>query len=410
LLRAPYDPFTGIAIPNKFNGRLIFISDYRSEKFPKDLTLEYVDNVIASTTLRLKEEFPNKEVILVSKDRNLRLKARILGLKVENYKYDKISEENLTGIYDPLRTIEADDIEVNTMFSYNNRGKWEIPYTKHFNLRYNEGCIINDLNKNFIGLGIRKDDVIKFIDYKTVKVLGMSPKVLDDKHFIRNDEQAISMMQSMDDKIKIQVIVGKAGTGKTHIAMAAALDQVFNQERYKTIKLVKPLISKSRLGEDIGFLPGSVKRKLLPKMRPFVEKIKNFNKDQIIDFSLDRLMEEGIVELINIADIRGSDLVDSIVIFDEAQNASPFQLRTLGTRLGENSKLIVLGDPTQIDNIYLDRYSNALVHLYRQAKSAPENYIASVSLVQMVRSYASQWFEEHIDALAGKNTNAKTSK
>ena len=152
------------------------------------------------------------------------------------------------------------------------------------------------------------------------------------------------------------------------------------------------------MGEDIGFLPGSVRRKLIPKMRPFIEKLRQFSEKENIlsDDGYNRLLDTGVIEFVNLADVRGADLANSIVIFDEAQNANPFQMRTLGTRLGEDTKLIVLGDPTQIDSIYLDKYSNALINLYLNSVKHPTNFLAQICLVQMVRSHTSQWFEKVI--------------
>ena len=242
----PYDREKGISIPNKQEGILFFISDHLSKNFPSTLKLDYVDNSIAAITMFLKEKYPNKKTILVTKDRNLALKGKVLGLDVENYEYDKLTEENLTGIYDPLKTIQLDDKTINEIFSFGNRDHWEMPYNRKMSLKYNEGCVVHDESDNFVGLGIRNEEKMKILDYRQLKVLGMGPKVLNEAMFSRNDEQAICIQQAMDPEIKVQVIVGKAGTGKTHIAMAAALDQVFNQQRYKSIKLVKPVITKSR--------------------------------------------------------------------------------------------------------------------------------------------------------------------
>jgi len=134
-------------------------------------------------------------------------------------------------------------------------------------------------------------------------------------------------------------------------------------------------------------------------MRPFIEKLRHFTNDDAPEpeAGYHKLLESGVIELVNLADVRGADLSGSMVIFDEAQNANPFQMRTLGTRLGEDTKLIVLGDPTQIDNIYLDKYSNALINLYLNSIHHPEPFIARVYLHQMVRSHTSKWFEERIE-------------
>ena len=136
-------------------------------------------------------------------------------------------------------------------------------------------------------------------------------------------------------------------------------------------------------------------------MRPFIEKLRQFSDEETTthgDAGYQKLLDSGIIELINLADVRGADLSDAILIFDEAQNANPFQMRTLGTRLGENTKLIVLGDPTQIDSIYLDKYSNALINLYLNSTKNPAPFLAQVCLIQMVRSHTSRWFEEVIQS------------
>jgi len=129
-------------------------------------------------------------------------------------------------------------------------------------------------------------------------------------------------------------------------------------------------------------------------MRPFIDKLKQFTNTSDTEEGWRKLLDSGIIEMMNLADVRGADLANSFVIFDEAQNANPFQMRTLGTRLGEDTKMIVLGDPTQIDSIYLDKYSNALINLYESSLKKPTDFIAHICLVQMVRSHTSKWFEE----------------
>jgi len=131
-------------------------------------------------------------------------------------------------------------------------------------------------------------------------------------------------------------------------------------------------------------------------MRPFVDKLRLFSSDADSDTGYSKLLDSGVIEILNLADIRGADLSNAFVIFDEAQNANPFQMRTLGTRLGEDAKLIVLGDPTQIDSVYLDKYSNALINLYENARKNPAPFMAQICLVQMVRSHVSKWFETTI--------------
>jgi len=386
----------GILIPNGKNGLLFFCKGHISDKFPPELSMSYKDNAILAQVMGLQEAYPHRRFIVVSKDRNMRIKSGALYIENQDYLHDKISEEYLASFFQPLKEITLEEEEINQLFVSKNSVNWDIPYRKKWKLGENEGVVLLDSGGQFFGLGIRKSDRLKYFDYYATKILDMPPKVLDETQYKFNFEQAVCMQQAMDDDIKIQIIIGKAGTGKTHIAMAAALEKVFKERKYDSIKLIKPLITKSRLGEDIGFLPGSLKRKLIPKMRPFVDKLRQFTTGLDSEEGYKKLMDSGVIELLNLADIRGTDMANSFVIFDEAQNANPFQMRTLGTRLGEDSKLIVLGDPTQIDSIYLDKYSNALINLYENAMQNPTPFTAQICLVQMVRSHTSEWFENTI--------------
>jgi len=398
LLQRRESPYHPIQIPNGKNGIMFFSNGYMSKNFPEELSVSYKDNAILAHVMGLKEAFSKREFVLVSKDRNLRIKSGALTIPHADYLHDKISEEYLASFFLPVKELLLEEDEINQLFASKTGSNWVIPYRKKWRLLENEGVALLDPGKQFFGMAIRKGERLKYFDYHATKVLDMTPKVLDTANFNYNFEQAVCMQQALDDDIKIQIIIGKAGTGKTHIAMAAALEKVFKDRRYDAIKLIKPIITKSRLGEDIGFLPGSVKRKLIPKMRPFTDKLRQFTSDKESEESYNKLLDSGVIEILNLADIRGTDLANSFVIFDEAQNANPFQMRTLGTRLGEDSKLIVLGDPTQIDSIYLDKYSNALINLYENALKNPKPFIAQICLVQMVRSYTSQWFETAIQA------------
>ncbi len=392
--RRPEDKID-IPIPNGKKGFILLIHGYVSNNFPKELSLTYKDNIILSQIVGLKEAFPHREFIFVTKDRNLRIKSIALEINSEDYQHDKISDEYLASFFQPLTEIQLDEEEIKSIFASQKSENWDGPYKKKWHLRENEGVALFDPNNHFFGMGIRKSNRLKYFDYHSTKILSYSSKVIDPQYEY-NFEQAVCMQQAMDDDIKVQIIIGRAGTGKTHIAMGAALEKVFKERKYDSIKLIKPIITKSRLGEDVGFLPGSMKRKLLPKMRPFIDKLRLFTKEGEEENSYKKLLDSGIIEIMNLADVRGTDLSNAFVIFDEAQNANPFQMRTLGTRLGENTKLIVLGDPTQIDSIYLDKYSNGLINLYETSLKKSSDFIAQICLVQMVRSYTSKWFEESL--------------
>lgn len=404
LIKSSYNN-EGVLIPNGKNGILFFISGVHSPNFPIELSRQYVDNVFLSQVMALQEKYPHVKFTIVTKDRNFRIKAIALGLEAEDYRHDKITEENLVDIFNPLKTIELTPDEINDLFTPTEEGFYWIPYSRKFGMKYNEGAIVKDTNGKEFGIVIRKEDILRYYKYEKIKVLDIQPKVLEIGKFHRNYEQAVTIAQGLDDSITVNVIVGRAGTGKTYLAMAMALEKVFKENKYHSIKMIKPVVSKSRLGEEIGFLPGSLKKKLSPHMRPFLEKLRLFLDEDALedDRGINRLMDQGIIEMLNLADVRGTDLSNSIILFDEAQNANPFQMRTVGTRISENSKLIVLGDPSQIDNIYLDKYSNALVNLYVNAQRHQAPFISTVCLNQMVRSKTSQWFEENIYAPQERN-------
>lgn len=380
-------------VPNGKDGLLAFISGNISPSFPRELALNYKDNAMIAQMMGLSGQFPHMRFIMVTKDRNLRIKCRALGLEAQDYRHDKISEEYLSSFFKPVKHITLDEEDINAIFKGKHNTNWSFKYRRRWQLSENEGVALFDPAGQLFGMGLRKNDKIRYFDYFSTRVMDTSPKVLDRESYTYNFEQAVCMAQAMDDDIRIQIIIGRAGTGKTHIAMAAALEKVFQERKYDSIKLIKPIVTKSRLGEDIGFLPGSVRRKLIPRMRPFIEKLRQFTNEIDSEESYKKLLDSGVIELINLADVRGADLANSFVIFDEAQNANPFQMRTLGTRLGENTKLIVLGDPTQIDSIYLDKYSNGLINLYENSIQNPAPFIGRICLVQMVRSHTSKWFE-----------------
>ncbi len=392
----PYQADRGIRIRNGYDGLLFFLAEYAEGSFPRDLDLSYYDNYLLASLIHLKQQV-GRPVTLVTKDRNLGSSATFSGCR------PRITSTTMS----PRRASPASAIPCAPWCSRRPRstrcspprsrtsGSWP---TSTGSAALQRGRDPAGQAGNYLGLGYRSGDTLLFTQYDRVRVLGVGPKVLDRKNYSHNFEQAVCMTQAMNDEVQIQVVVGKAGTGKTHIAMAAALELVFLRKKYESIKLIKPIITKSRLGEDIGFLPGTVKRKLLPRMRPFVEKLQKLVGENGLEKEpgYQKLLDDGVIEMMNLADVRGADLSGSVVLFDEAQNANPFQMRTLGTRLGEDSKLIVMGDPTQIDNVYLDKYSNALVNVYQQARRFPEPFIATISLMQMVRSHTSRWFEEKI--------------
>ncbi|MCK5075075.1 MAG: PhoH family protein, partial [Calditrichia bacterium] len=291
----------GIQIPNGKNGLLFFIAGLESSNFPKELSRDYVDNLFISQVMALHEKYPEVKIQIVTKDRNFRIKSVALGIDAEDYMHDKVSEKNLTDIFNPLGEIVLEENEVNDIFSPKEEGFYWIPYKRIYNLRYNQSAILTDSNGKDFGIGVRKNDMLKYFRYESIKVLDFGPKVLEDNKYNKNYDQASAIVQGLDDDVNIQVLIGRAGTGKTYLAMAIALEKVFKENKYHSIKMIKPVVSKSRLGEEVGFLPGSLKKKLVPHMRPFMEKLKMFISEDYLakENGINKLMDEGVIEMMN---------------------------------------------------------------------------------------------------------------
>ena len=198
---------TSIPIPNGKDGLLSFLTGYVSRSFPEELDLKYKDNLMLAQVLGLKETFPNRDFVFVTKDRNLRIKCRALGIQTEDYKHDKISEEYLASFFQPTKEVTLSAEEINEIFTAKEATKWNLAYRKKWRLRENEGIVLNDPSGEFFGLGIRKSETLQYIDYHAIKVLGTPPKVLDDTNYSYNFEQAICMHQALDDDIKVQIII-----------------------------------------------------------------------------------------------------------------------------------------------------------------------------------------------------------
>lgn len=178
----------GINIPNGKNGTLYFVSGSLSEHFPSELSLDYKDNALIAQVIGLQERFPNRKFIVVSKDRNLRIKCRALGIHTEDYLHDKISEEYLSSFFQPLKQIQLDEDEIKKVFTSKTETEWSINYRKKWQLNENEGVVLLDPTGELFGMGIRKSDRLYYFDYFSTKVLDTYPKVLNEELFKHNFE------------------------------------------------------------------------------------------------------------------------------------------------------------------------------------------------------------------------------
>ena len=321
------------------------------EVFGSDKT----DHRILNAALGLQEENPDKKVVLVSKDICLRLKAKALNLHAEDYETGKI--KNLDELYTGISDVDKVTEKLVTLFN------------KQENLPAENLHIKSYTNNHFYILKSKKNDVSGFYNAQTKQL----EKVTEQPVFNvapKNIEQAFAIHALLHPDIKLVTIQGNAGTGKTLLALASALEQ---RKYYRQIFVTRPIVPLSN--KDIGFLPGDIKSKIDPYMAPIWDNLK-FIKDQFAD---DEKMQAKIDELVNndkisiapLAFIRGRTLAKIFFIVDEAQNLTPHEVKTIISRAGENSKFVFTGDIYQIDTPYLDAESNGLSYLIDKAKGHP---------------------------------------
>jgi len=302
-----------------------------------------VDNRILALAAGVQKAQPKNPAILVSKDINLRIKADALGLQAEDYETDRVFITDLyTGMMD--WTVGSDK-----MASFRTEGKLKIPAEKRF--FPSEYCtLIDETNPKRTAL-TKVDAAAEFL----VPILDCREGVWGIKP--RNREQHFALDALLDDRIKLVTLMGKAGTGKTLIAMAAGLKRVVNDREFRRLVVARPTIS---MGKELGFLPGSLDEKLAPWMQPIhdaLEMLSDLNMGHDHRRSTD-LMRSGSIVVEALSYIRGRSIANQFMIVDEAQNLTPLEAKTIVTRVGSGTKIVFTGDPYQIDNPYVDSASN----------------------------------------------------
>jgi len=314
-----------------------------------------VDHRILNAALGLQEEYPEKKVVLVSKDICLRLKAKALNLNAEDYETGKI--KNLDDLYTGETILTKIGEKVINQLD------------KEGTLTGDDLDVLPNKNNHFYSLYSKKASATAFYNNQT----GILEKVLDQPVFNiypRNQEQAFAMHALMHPDIKLVTIQGNAGTGKTLLALACGLEQ---RKYYRQIYVTRPIVPLSN--KDIGFLPGDIKSKIDPYMAPIWDNLKfikdQFSEDEKMQLKIDELVTNEKITIAPLAFIRGRTLTKIFFIVDEAQNLTPHEVKTIISRAGENSKFIFTGDIYQIDTPYLDAESNGLSYLIDKAKGHP---------------------------------------
>lgn len=313
------------------------------------------DHRILNAALSLQEQYPAKKIILVSKDICLRLKAKALNLFSEDYETGKV--KNVEDLYTGKTIIEK----------VPNKLLDELIKKKVLPISALGIKIIQD--NNFYILNGKNKTVGAYYDYKRSEFRFIPNQAVYNIE-PRNQEQAFAIHALLNPAIKLVTIQGNAGTGKTLLALASALEQ---RKNYRQIFVTRPIVPLSN--KDIGFLPGDIKSKIDPYMAPIWDNLK-FIKDQLGDdekgqAKLDELVATEKISIAPLAYIRGRTLTKIFFIVDEAQNLTPHEIKTIISRAGEETKIVFTGDIYQIDTPYLDAESNGLSYLIDKAKNHP---------------------------------------
>ncbi|MDX1628243.1 MAG: PhoH family protein [Fulvivirga sp.] len=312
------------------------------------------DHRILNAALQLKQEMKGRKVILVTKDINLRLKAKSLGLPAEDYNTGKV--KNVNTLYTGKTTYDkASPDKINELYEKGSCSPKEV-LNKKAPVK-NSYYILKSGKKSILSYYNPLTDKIEHVEKKPV--YGIKP---------RNAEQTFAIHAILNPEVKLVTMQGVAGTGKTLIALAAALEQKRN---FKQIYLARPIVPLSN--KDIGYLPGDIKSKLNPYMEPLWDNLKfiqNQYHETDKEYSkLTEMVNQEKLVITPLAYIRGRSLSNICFIVDEAQNLTPHEVKTIITRAGENTKIIFTGDIYQIDTPYLDSQSNGLSYLIDRVKN-----------------------------------------
>jgi PhoH-like ATPase len=345
---------TGVKLENGGSLRVEIYEEKVMKRLPPELREDRGDNRILAVAVDIKEKDSQTPIIFVTKDTNLRIKADAIGLVAEDYESDKVDIEEL---YKGYVEIEAD---ADVIDRFHGQGSIELAGS----FRPNQFVTLRDgANSSHTAIG-RYDAVQK----RMLPVKKIAKEGVWSIH-PRNREQAFTLDLLLDDNIKLVTLVGKAGTGKTLLAIAAGLNKTAEDNIFNRLLVSRPVFP---MGRDLGFLPGDIEEKLTPWMQPIFDNIElllsGHEMEKRRTKGYKELMAMGIMEIEPLTYIRGRSIPNQYMIVDEAQNLTPHEIKTIVTRAGEGTKIVLTGDPYQIDNPYVDASSNGLTYVVEKFK------------------------------------------
>jgi PhoH-like ATPase len=359
----------GVPLPNGGTLRIIFGDPGKAASARLAAAGGSVDSRILGHALAVQDREKSRPTILVTKDINLRLKADVFGLAAEDYETDQVNLKDLyTGNFDLL-------LPTSRLTEFKLQGELPLP-TGGPRRHANQFCTL-------IEEGATKRSMLARVDATATKLVplhdvqnvwGIRPK---------NREQHFALDALLDDGIKLVTLMGKAGTGKTLLALAAGLKKTVTDREFRRLIVARPTIA---MGKELGFLPGSLEEKLSPWMQPIhdaLEMLGDLNMGRDHGRTSD-LLRGGTIVVEALSYIRGRSIAHQYMIVDEAQNLTPLEAKTILTRVGFGTKIILTGDPYQIDNPYVDSASNGFNYVVSRMRG--QGLAAHIELARGERS------------------------
>jgi len=356
----------GVALENS-KSYVFVISDFHFSGLPPEMNLGIPDHRILATAFTLMRENPKAKVELITKDINLRIKADVFGIDANDYDPENTHLEDM---YKGIKEIDLDPGQIDGF--YKDRGL-ELDEHKFFANQY---LIMKDkANPNHSAIGRYDGKLNRIVPLisPTDSVWGIHP---------RNMEQSFAFDALLNDELLFVSLVGKAGTGKTLLALAAGLHKTLDEGRFQRLLVSRPIFP---MGRDIGYLPGDVEQKLNPWMQPIFDNVEFLlGADKKAAGRAQELINQGMLNIEPLTYIRGRSIPSQYLIVDESQNLTPHEIKTIVTRAGQGTKVVLTGDSFQIDNPYIDASNSGLTYSVERFKG--QRISAHVSLTKGERS------------------------
>lgn len=343
--------------------RVLKVEELAIDELPLGLSHKSADHLILAGALAIKEEYPKRKCIVISQDINMRVIADALGLLSEDYQSSQVVDSRDV-IYEGFTKFLVDDFMVDEFYDRQDVWLYEEDATEQkIKLHPNEFVMLVSVENE------KKTAIARFTSWSMplVRLSTMKDDIFSWGVKPRNKEQKCGLDLLMNHQIPLVSMIGRAGSGKTLMAIMAGLEQVLGLEkgRYNRIIISRPI---QTLGKDIGYLPGTMEEKMAPWMKPIFDNMQFImGTDKTM---LEAYLQKGLIEIEALAYIRGRSISDAFVIIDEAQNLTAHEVKTIITRIGENTKIVLTGDIEQIDNVYTNETSNGLTYAIEKLKGS----------------------------------------